>query len=228
MSIALRTLTVFVLAATALSGCAATTTPTTQSSTTELTGTVGAVDFDNGYLTLGSGPTIVDSYFDLMCPYCEQFETASGAHLADLVASGEITLRLHPMVFLDRLSMGTEYSTRATNALVAVAVTSPDAVLPYLRLLFENKPDENAVGLTDEVLAEFALEANASGIEQVQLDRTYVAWSAANTDRAMAEGGIVDADVTVVESVPLVLVNGHPYSGELTDGDEFARFLASN
>lgn len=233
-----RALVAAALTVAALAGCTAApaATPTalaTSAPTAELTGTVGAADFTNGYLTVGTGPTIVDSYFDLMCPYCEQFESANGAQLADLVASGSITLRLHPMVFLDRLSMGTEYSTRATNALVGVAVASPDAVLPYLRLLFENKPDENAVGLTDDVLASLALEASTGTAQTVALDqvlaaRPYAAWSAGLTEVAMTEGGIVDAEITVVDRVPILLVNGHLYPGELMDAAAFAAFVAAN
>jgi protein-disulfide isomerase len=218
-----------------LSGCAAQpqSAPAASESVVITTGTVGAVDFTNGYITLGTGPTIVDSYFDLMCPYCQEFEAASGSYIADLVSSGAVTLRLHPMVFLDRLSMGTEYSTRATNALVGVAAASPDATLSYLQLLFENKPEENAVGLTDDELSSLAARATANSaqsvaLEQVLTDRPYVAWSAANTAAAMGDNGITGADVTSVEHVPLTLVNGHSYTGALSDAAAFAAFLSAN
>lgn len=198
-----------------------------------LSGTIAAVDFTNGYITLGSGDTIVDSYFDLMCPYCAEFEMANGDYLAELVDAGTITLRLHPMVFLDRLSMGTEYSTRATNALIGVAVASPETTLPYLHLLLKNKPEENSTGLTDDQLAAYAAQATPEGtmtiaLDQVLRDRPYAAWAASFTASAMAEGGIIDADVTMVDSVPLNIVNGHTYSGDLSDSAAFAAFVAAN
>jgi protein-disulfide isomerase len=196
-----------------------------------VTGTVGVVDFTNGYISIGDGSTVVDSYFDLMCPYCQEFEAANGDYLAGLVASGDITLHLHPLVFLDRLSMGTEYSTRSTNALVAVAAASPESTLPYLQLLFENKPDENAIGLTDDELAALASQAGGNSsvaLDTILRDRPYEAWSAANTAAAMAPGGITGADVTLVEHVPLTIVNGHTFPGDLSDAAGFAAFLTSH
>jgi protein-disulfide isomerase len=196
-----------------------------------VTGTVGVVDFTNGYISIGHGSTVVDSYFDLMCPYCQEFEAANGDYLAGLVASGEITLRLHPLVFLDRLSMGTEYSTRSTNAFVAVAAASPESTLPYLQLLYKNKPAENAIGLTDDELAALASQAGGNSsiaFDAILRDRPYAAWSAANTAAAMAPGGITGADVTLVEHVPLTMVNGHSYTGDLSDAPGFAAFLTSH
>jgi protein-disulfide isomerase len=199
----------------------------------QVTGVVGAMDFTNGYITLGAGDTVVDSYFDPMCPYCAQFEAANGEQLAAMVGDGTITLRLHPMVFLDQLSKGTEYSTRATNTLIGVAVLAPDSTLAYLQLLFTYKPEENSEGLTDDQLASLVRDATAGGsqsiaIDQVLTDRPYAAWAAANTAAATAHGGVTNADVTTVDHVPLVLVNGHTYSGGLSDSAAFAAFVAAN
>lgn len=218
----------------ATSACTATpqTTPS-PGYTAPATGTVGAVDFSSGYITLGSGSTVVDSYFDLMCPYCQEFEAANGAQIAALVDDGTITLHLHPMVFLDRLSMGTEYSTRATNALLGVAVAQPDSTLAYLALLFENKPDENAAGLTDDELSALAAQATAGGTASVAMDallrdRPYSPWAAGFTTRSMGADGITNADVTTVEHVPLTIVNGHSYTGGLSDSAAFAAFVAAS
>jgi protein-disulfide isomerase len=202
-------------------------------STVATTGTVGAVDFTNGYIELGTGATVVDSYFDFMCPYCQQFEAASGANLAELVDAGTITLRLHPMVFLDRLSVGTAYSTRSTNALIAVAALNPDATLPFVQLLFENKPEENAPGLTDDELVQYAAQAtpaDSTGIDITQAvrDRPYSAWAAATTQRATENGGVTGSDVTLVEHVPLTIVAGHSYTGDLSDSAAFAALVAAN
>jgi hypothetical protein len=150
-----------------------------------------------------------------------------------LVDDGTITLHLHPMVFLDRLSMGTEYSTRSTNALIGVAVASPDATLPYLHLLLENKPDESSTGLTDDQLANFATQATPEGtmsiaLDQVLRDRPYAAWAADFTAQASVEGGIVNADLSIVDHVPITIVNGHSYAGGLSDAAAFAAFLTAN
>ena len=86
------------------------------------TGTDGAVDFDGGFIAAGNGAKKVDLWFDAMCPVCGAFEKANGATLASAVDDGSITLRLHPLTFLDAASNGTGYSTRAAAALTAGTV----------------------------------------------------------------------------------------------------------
>jgi hypothetical protein len=70
-------------------------------------GTVGAAHLDEGYLQVGTGRTVVDVYIDPMCPYCGQFDVANGDGLAELVDSNSISLRVHPLTFLDGASQGT-------------------------------------------------------------------------------------------------------------------------
>jgi hypothetical protein len=57
----------------------------------------------------------VDAYIDFLCPFCRQFEAASGDALKQMVAERLITLVYHPLGFLDRLST-TAYSSRASAA----------------------------------------------------------------------------------------------------------------
>lgn len=219
-----------------LSGCApasSSPSPTASSQTAVLTGTLGAVDFSNGYITLGTGATVVDSYFDLMCPYCQAFELTNAEQLAEMVASEQITLRLHPVVFLDSMSQGTQYSTRATNALVGVAAAAPDAVLPFLELLFAYQPAENSEGLTDEQLSAIAAQATegepqAVDIDRILSDHTYEAWSIATTAAAASDGGVPSDDMTALTGVPVVLVDGHRYTGNPLDAAAFAAFAAAD
>ena len=63
----------------------------------------------------------MDTYVDFMCPVCNQFEQAYGEAIQGLVDDGTITLNIHPISILDRASQGTEYSTRAANAMYCVA-----------------------------------------------------------------------------------------------------------
>jgi protein-disulfide isomerase len=218
-----------------LSGCTPASTspsPTASASTTVQTGTVGAVDFSSGYITLGTGPTVIDSYFDLLCPYCQAFELSNGTQLAELVAAEQVTLRLHPMVFLDSMSQGTQYSTRATNALVGVAAAAPDAVLPFLELLFTHQPAENEEGLTDAQLSALAVQAaegteSSVDIDSVLSEHTYEAWSIATTAAAASEGGVPSEEISQLTGVPVVLVDGHRYTGNLMDAAAFAAFAAA-
>jgi len=187
----------------------------------EPSGRVGAADFDAGYLTVGTGPVTVDVYFDLMCPYCQQFERTNGGSLALAATNDAITLRLHPMTFLDRLSLGTNYSTRASSALTCQATVNPDLTVDYLAILFANQPAEGTGGLSDDELV--ALAPGAS-IAQCVASGSYAAWSQANTDAAVT-GPIDGADIPSVSGTPTVLVDGAVYRGSLTDPVEFAQFV---
>lgn len=187
-----------------------------------LSGVEGAADFGAGVITVGDGAMIVDSYFDPMCPYCAQFEATNLPLLEQLVDDGSITLRLHPLVFLDRFSQGSAYSTRAANALTAVGVQAPDAVLAYLSLLMQHQPAENTTGLTDAELLDLAdsVAGGSLALEETIAQQPYADWLAELTQLALNADG--------VDSVPYVMVNGALYTGPLEDPEEFAAFVAAN
>ena len=80
-----------------------------------------------------SGAVRLEIYLDYMCPYCGRFERANGDEIERLVADGTVRLELHPLSFLDRMSDGTQYSTRAANAVATVADRAPDQLLRVQR-----------------------------------------------------------------------------------------------
>ncbi|MEV8215639.1 thioredoxin domain-containing protein [Leifsonia sp. NPDC077715] len=191
-------------------------------------GTDGAVDFDGGFITAGDGGKKVDIWFDAMCPVCGAFEKANGTTLADAVDNGDITLRLHPLTFLDALSNGTGYSTRASAALTCVAVTDENAVLPFYQALFTDQPEENSEGLTDKELAKRASDAGAGDISACLADSgPYQAWAQRNT--ANSQKGPIEVDgkkvLDVIKGTPTVLVNGKQYPGGVSDTKAFTTFL---
>lgn len=194
------------------------------------TGTDGAVNFDGGYLSAGSGKKKVDVWFDPMCPVCGTFEKTSGETLAAAVKDGSITLRLHPLTFLDRLSNGTGYSSRAAAALTCVGVHDSDKVLDYYSALFTDQPKEGSNGLTDEELAKLATDLGITDISGC-IDRSgpYQAWAQANT--AHSQNGPIVVDGTNVldriEGTPTVLVNGKQYPGNISDAAAFEKFLGN-
>ncbi|MBB5641369.1 thioredoxin domain-containing protein [Cryobacterium roopkundense] len=188
------------------------------------TGQVGTADFDAGFLTVGTGPVTVDVYFDPMCPYCQQFEEANGPSLALAATNGAITLRLHSLTFLDRLSAGTDYSTRASSALTCEATLNPTSTLDYLAALFANQPAENSAGLSDDELV--SLSTGSESIAECVADGEYATWSQANTEQATT-GPIPGSDLPAISGTPTVLVDGVPYEGSLTDSVEFAQFVAA-
>ncbi|MDJ0350384.1 thioredoxin domain-containing protein [Cryobacterium sp. PH29-G1] len=188
------------------------------------TGALGAANFDAGYLEFGTGAVIIDEYVDPMCPFCAQFEEANGELLSAGVESGAITLRLHSLTFLDRMSQGTDYSSRASGALTCQATLNPENTLDLLAALFANQPLEQSVGLSNTELADLAT-GPVSIIDCVD-GGEYEGWSQHNTEVALT-GPIAGAEIASVTGTPTVLVNGVLYSGSLTDTAEFSAFVAA-
>ncbi|WP_166805613.1 thioredoxin domain-containing protein [Cryobacterium ruanii] len=188
------------------------------------TGKLGAANFDAGYLEFGTGAVIVDEYLDPMCPFCAQFEEANGELLLAGVESGVITLRVHSLTFLDRLSQGTDYSSRASAALTCQAALNPDLALEYVGILFANQPPEQTRGLTDAELV--ALAPGSVNIADCVESGDYLTWSQQNTETALT-GPIEGAEIDSVEGTPTVLVDGVLYTGSFTDTAEFSAFVAA-
>ncbi|WP_040163023.1 DsbA family protein [Microbacterium gorillae] len=121
----------------------------------------GQLDADSGVVPVGTGKKTITTYIDFMCPICGQFETNYGDELVDLAAANDITLEYRPVAILDGASSGTKYSTRAANAFYCVADSTPAAVVPFVRALFKNQPQENSTGLDDDKLVALAKDAGA-------------------------------------------------------------------
>ncbi|MDT3346280.1 DsbA family protein [Microbacterium aquilitoris] len=117
------------------------------------------INRETGAITFGKGPDKVSTYVDFMCPYCGQFEEAEGKTISGLVDDGSITLEVHPVTILDRLSQGTEYSSRAASAMYAVAEADPDNAYAFFRALYDNQPKEQTPGLTDDELISLAKDS---------------------------------------------------------------------
>jgi protein-disulfide isomerase len=159
------------------------------------------VNAETGAISVGEGEDVVATYIDFMCPICNQFEQIYGPTLQDLVDDGSITLEYHPVAILDRYSQGTEFSTRAANALYCVAESAPDAVTPFVASMYENQPAEGTAGLTDEQIIEIAVDAGAEDAAACITDRTYDRFVAAMT-------GDMPADENGGRGTPTVTVNG--------------------
>ncbi len=128
--------------------------------------------------TTNEGAPVIDVYLDYMCPVCGQFEQVNAGDIDELVGAGDATVVYHPVSILDRLSGGTEYSTRSGAAAAWVADKAPEAFTAFSAALFTNQPDENSEGLSDEEIASIAEEAGvpadvASGISDGTARETY-------------------------------------------------------
>jgi protein-disulfide isomerase len=160
------------------------------------------INSETGAIAVGSGDQTMDTYIDFMCPICNQFETAYGDAISGLVDDGTITLNIHPISILDRASQGTEYSTRAANAMYCVAEADGTAAVPFMQAMFANQPAEQSTGLTDEEILAIAAGVGVSGIDSCVTDGEYskfVTSMTANTPVAPGASGI---------GTPTIAING--------------------
>ncbi|WP_460776087.1 DsbA family protein [Microbacterium sp. GXF7504] len=157
------------------------------------------VDTETGGVTFGDGPNTVDTYIDFLCPYCGQFEETEGKTIQNLVESGEITLTVHPVSILDRLSQGTEYSSRSAAAFYSVAVADPDNAYAYLQALFANQPAENTSGLTDEELVALAEQTGVNVTAELEESILTGEFKGFAKERSLPEGAT---------GTPTLIVNG--------------------
>ena len=149
----------------------------------------------------------VSVYLDFLCPSCGQFERANGSTLAEAIDAGTAKVEMHPMSFLDDLSAGTKYSTRAANAFVTVANHDPATALEFSQLLFAQQPAENSPGLTDATLAELASQAGAPADVVASFGKqTYQPWVEKITKQAFDSG---------ITGTPTVKINGETFTGDL-------------
>jgi protein-disulfide isomerase len=171
--------------------------------------------------TSNEGAERLDTYVDYMCPYCGQFEAQNGADITELREAGDVTLVIHPVSILDRLSEETEYSTRAASAAAWVADRAPEQFLAFHEALFANQPDENTPGLSNEQLAGLADEAGvpaeaSTGIADGEAVETFEEWVRAATEAAGSDESLQAADGTF--STPTVLVGGERFDAWTAPG----------
>ncbi len=164
----------------------------------------GASDY-----SLGVGdpdaPTEVVVYEDFLCPFCGQFEAASGEELQRLADAGQVYVEYRPLNFLGRIG---DYSERATNAFAAVLDTEGPAVAKTFHdELFANQPSESGPFPDDDALVDLAVEAGAdeAAIRPAIEDLAFEDWVSQATEEA-AEAGVT--------ATPTILVDGEPF----TDG----------
>lgn len=120
------------------------------------------INQETGAIVFGDGPDTVSTWVDFMCPYCGQFEQTEGETITQLIDDGSITLELHPVAILDRLSQGSEFSSRSAAAMYAVAEADPDNAYAFLVAMYENQPAEQSAGLTDEQIVQVAKDAGVN------------------------------------------------------------------
>lgn len=165
-------------------------------------------------------------YVDYQCPHCATFMSAHGDELEAAVSAGEVALEVRPLTFLDSTSTG-EHSTRAANALAAVADEFPEAAWAFHRALLDAQPAPGEPGLTDAQLLEIAAGAGASSaqltarVEGVEL-RAFTA-AAGESNRSLP---VVD-EVPAPTGTPAFYLDGERFEDGLGEPGAIADFIAS-
>ena len=157
---------------------------------------------DTGAIAVGDGDQSMDTYIDFMCPVCNQFEQAYGEAIQGLVTDGTITLNIHPISILDRASQGTEYSTRAANAMYCVAAADGTAAVPFMQAMFANQPEEGSTGLTNDQILSIAELAGVTGIDACVNDGEYSGYVTAMTEKTPVAPGASGI------GTPTIAING--------------------
>lgn len=150
-------------------------------------------------------PVTVSIYQDYMCPYCGQFERANREDLESMVDNGTAKIEFHVMNFLDQQSQGTRFSTRAANALVAVAKAEPDKVMAFNAALYDRQPAEGSAGLSDAEIADLAREAGVSN--------DVIATFASLSNEDFVNRSTTAAFASGVTGTPTVKINGETWPG---------------
>jgi protein-disulfide isomerase len=175
------------------------------------------IDSETGAISVGDGPDTLATYIDFMCPVCNDFEQIYGEAIQGLVDDGAITHDIHPIAILDRYSQGTEYSTRAANAMYCVAAADGTAAVPFMQAMFANQPAEGSTGLSDEQILAIAAAVGVTDIDACVNDGEYADFVTAMTDETPVAPGAAGI------GTPTIVVNGEPIANStLPDPAELA------
>jgi protein-disulfide isomerase len=156
-----------------------------------------------------TAPVTVTIYEDFMCPVCGDLEAATRTWLPQYAARGKVKVIYRPVAFLNRMSQGSSYSTRAANAYAVVLDgAGPEVAASFHDLLFDHQPRENTTGLADQQLVDLAVRAGAAessarpGIEHT----TYAQWVVNGTDDASKDQGVTGTPTVDVDGIRLPAV----------------------
>ncbi len=165
-------------------------------------------------LALGDpdAPTAVVVYEDFACPFCGDFEEASGADLARLAREGKVRVDYRPIDLL-----GTDYSRDAALAFSVVLAEDPETAQAFHALLFAEQPSESGPFPDTDWYAARAAEVGA--------DEAAVR-AALEEDDGWVERATREAEDAGVEATPTILVDGEVFT-DYDDLGDAAQTLVS-
>lgn len=176
-------------------------------------------------------PADIQLFVDYRCPVCALFEATNQETLEEAVSSGEATLEVRPLRFLDRVDEADQYSSRASSAMMCVASEQPEGAWATNAHLLDQsvQPSESEAGLTNDELIE-QLDAATGGLNDEArsciASEQYVPFAQA-LDNWVFSTPVPRAEnpALTVQGTPFAVVNGVPYEGSPGDGAQFRSFL---
>ncbi|WP_425956009.1 DsbA family protein [Xylanimonas sp. McL0601] len=180
--------------------------------------------------TATAGVPEVGIYFDYMCPICGQFEQTNKAALETFVKDGTANVVMFPVSILDRVSQGTEYSTRAAAAAAWVADRAPATFLDFHEALYANEPQEQTAGHTDQELADLAKQAGvpaevAAGIASGEARTTFGQWVFSATNSATGNKALTNPKSGGF-GTPTITIDGKRWDGDWTNPTALPKAVA--
>lgn len=138
---------------------------------------------------------------DPQCPYCREFENASGDLLRREVAAGAVAVEYRIRSFLG------DESVRAANALAAAAGTGSSRFDELRHELFAEQPPEHSGGFSTDVLLELGSRVGLTGDDYIAAVREarYEHWV------REIDGAFQQQDP---QGTPFALLDGQPVGSE--------------
>ena len=179
----------------------------------------------------GQAAHLIQLYVDYRCPYCSLFEQTNQATIEELVLNQSTTLEIHPLTFLDRVSDGSYYSSRASGALACVANSQPqNAWATHTALMSEEfQPEENTVGRNNAEVITRLDQASGGLTDETRsciIEERFVPFVQALNEWTFLTSvpGAQDPNLKVT-GTPLAVVDGVPYTGDLGSAEAFRAFV---
>ncbi len=158
-------------------------------------------------------PVQVDVYEDFQCPICNDLEQSGlTKDLGAKVKATTIKVNYHVMSFLDSLSNGNKYSSRAANAGYCAADQSPADFQKFHDILYgktsgkNNQPAENGNGVPDSQLIAWGKQAGITSAD-------FSTCVTSNQHKDLVAGVTDAASKKGVNGTPTVFVAGTKLGG---------------
>jgi protein-disulfide isomerase len=165
-------------------------------------------------------------YVDYGAPKTATFNKDQGTTLDNWLAAGYITLEIHPVATSSTST--NDYSSRAATAAAWVAANDPNQFLAVHAALLQAASTTKETSMSTPALSALVTKAGVTDAKVTSCitGMSFGSWVSAATRRA-SHGGLLNANVSSLRSVPLLVVNKKAYTGKLSDTTGLTTFISN-